>query len=380
MEVSDEPSTESVVRDSLENNNEVFSEWKLLLKQEGIALVAVAPGYRNKDFRNTQGISVVDPEIYTKLYTEFSAVRRYLSLTNMALALILCLVAIFLPVPFLPDEGDSGWLFLAGAIGSFLLAFAIFHFISNRYLFQYADNRLVALVDSYQALFLEAFGVHLSHNKSTTKVRWWKDNSGICLRRPRTFEGDFINQGDQVAVLDEGFPPIFIHHTMPGDIHVNEKSYDPSMRVDDTAWKILQETHQELIQMSPILRCLIAVYFLAFLIFMMTWVWTLNKYGFKLVAIVYAIFNVLTYFISRAEDRRNLKVYHEVTRRVNDALQKDEQSAHLSVAFVDSELPGRSHVGLRRYQFGPTSSEASKEIVQNNVGDRSVDGHCIKLL
>jgi hypothetical protein len=46
-----------------------------------------------------------------------------------------------------------------------------------------------------------------------------------------------------------------------------------------------------------------------------------------------------------------IKSYEHVTRRVNEALQKDENRSHLAVEFHSSDLPGRDKANSRRYQF-----------------------------
>jgi hypothetical protein len=62
-------------------------------------------------------------------------------------------------------------------------------------------------------------------------------------------------------------------------------------------------------------------------------------------------------------DNRNLHVYEEVTKVVNEALQKNETTAHVAVEFHTSEVPGREGKHSRRYQFVQVDSTPTKELM-----------------
>jgi len=146
-----------------------------------------------------------------------------------------------------------GWLPLLGI-----------HYFFTRYVFQRADVRMRGLVDLYKVQFLNEYGIELRHSPTTVRARFWWDDSGISLICPqRQKQQELQSSMDQDHPIDhsinapttitaaatkggeEGgvFPPIFVSQTMPGDIYIHERSYDPSMKIDKTTWTLLQETH-----------------------------------------------------------------------------------------------------------------------------------------
>ena len=60
-------------------------------------------------------------------------------------------------------------------------------------------------------------------------------------------------------------------------------------------------------------------------------------------------------------DMRNLKVHDEVTKVMNEALQKDAKN--LAVEFQTSEVSGREGRHGRRYQFVQRDRTPTKELV-----------------
>ena len=104
----------------------------------------------------------------------------------------------------------------------------------------------------------------------------------------------------------------------------------------------------------PMMRLLILVSFLSFFvgIFVMVysqgapWAWNV-LFGCWLHSAVFFCVVLPCY-----EQYYHLpRAYEKVVTRVNEALQQQEEKAHLAVEFHASELPGREGILGRRYQF-----------------------------
>jgi hypothetical protein len=282
--------------------------------------------------------------------------------------LILFFGATLIPIKLaLTEESDPSWVYVAALIGSNLLTFVMYHYIS-KIIFKNADNQVIALVESYKTQFLESFGVEIGHRPSTKSARWSTDDSGIYLRRPRrqppppaaatseeghsTTMGNIESEGSWMMLLDDvTIPPIFVDLVIPGDLHVDEKSYDASMKVDATAWTLLQKTHREMIPLSRTMRVFHLIYCVVVLIFIFSASVAMFIFPSVLIIILCALVVGVTYVLIRVFDRRNLRMYQEVSHRVTEALQKEDGSTDLVVEFTSSELPGRVPVNFRRYQF-----------------------------
>ena len=78
----------------------------------------------------------------------------------------------------------------------------------------------------------------------------------------------------------------------------------------------------------------------------------------------------LTKVFVYAVDDQNLRVYAEVTKVVNQALQKKgKEHSLLAIEFHDSEVPGREGKLGRRYQFVQRDmAPASKDLALPCVG------------
>jgi hypothetical protein len=360
-EILDEP---LIDRESLlvvKGEKSEFSEWKLLLKSDGFLLVALNEGFQNRDFRNSNGTSMIDPEAYDVLMKESVAIGKTLSCKYTLVVMILYLFVV-VPTSFLQEM--SPWALLNGLVASFVFAFAIFHFISKP-LFRNADGQLIALVDSHQDFFLMACGVELGHSKPTQTYRWWKDDSGIYMRCPRRAVAD-----DEVEAMDGAldrsdgiFPPIFLCLAIPGDVHITEKAHDASMKVDAKTFMLIQTTHNQMIVPSRIARWCVWLFLLMFFYFNLTIYSSLETYGFTTVATVWVIVYAANFFLWRAQDYRNLRIYRKVAQHVTETLQQDETRAHLAVEFHDSQLPGRQPGAfVRRYQVVQRQMALNKDI------------------
>jgi hypothetical protein len=67
--------------------------------------------------------------------------------------------------------------------------------------------------------------------------------------------------------------------------------------------------------------------------------WFINSFWAMIFGFIYSA------AVAHVLDERNQRIYHEVTQRVNTALQKDENTSHLKLEYHNAEL------GSRRYHF-----------------------------
>ena len=78
-----EPLIEGLVGNDCESRE--FSEWKLLPTPIGLLPTVRNPGYVNRDFRNSTGTPVVDPDTYRKLENEIMAIGTSLFRNDFAI-------------------------------------------------------------------------------------------------------------------------------------------------------------------------------------------------------------------------------------------------------------------------------------------------------
>ena len=178
---------------------------------------------------------------------------------------------------------------------------------------------------------------------------------GIYLRHPRRLvDEEHVPVGGDCHNWDGGrIPPIYVFRLIPGEIDIGEKVYDASsMKVDAETWALLQSTHEKMIRWHPILKCLAILCFIGSFVVQ---VWIALKDADILRYVISFVFGIVVYIMFKnyeyVPDRLNRRACEEVTKVVNEALQKDKNKAHLAVEFHDSELPGRKGNLSRRYRF-----------------------------
>jgi hypothetical protein len=326
---------------SAKDDNENYSEWRLLRLHGLFNWILVNSGFQVRDFKTNRGTSVVDPEIYCKLQKEANSIWWSLSrcpLMVLLFFLAMCERTIVLLLPLGP---------VACSILFYLLLFPVL-IVPYRMLYARADNRTRVLVDSYKEHFLKEYGVELGYRGFATSVvsaiYLPLFGPSIYLRRPHTSreEKDF---GDTI-------PPIFIDRTMPGDVDLFMTANLDLTDADAKACYLLQSTYLEEVNMqpSPIVR-----YFFVLLpiILMLSFLSELLK---SVMSFCYVLLMVL--LVMDAIDFGNRKALRaasqcqEVAQRMNEALQNDKDIAGtLSVEFSTSQLPGRDTQPCRRFQF-----------------------------
>ena len=352
-----------------EGKKEDYSEWRLWHAgglRSSFQNVVMNEGFQNRDFQTREGaISVIDPEILGKLRKEASDVRNNMLRCQLAVYVVLChCVFLFLDSYWLVLVPDDAFFF--GLIVT-LCVWLILVIVAATYLRKKADTKLTALVEPYQPIFLEKYGIELGYGKfSLSPQGVCSKIHGIYLRRPRrVMEDEEAQDRGHGKDLDGWFPPIYLVRLIPGEIHIDEKEYDANlMKVDAETWALLQSTHQKMIQRHPIVKFLaillhLGVYVGAF------WLGGHDPCGGFISWIVCVVAMIVGKVYEYALDYRDQKVYEEVTKVVNEALQKDEKKAHMAVELHASELPGREWKLCRRYQFvqktsAPTQSFSSQ--------------------
>ena len=222
--------------------------------------------------------------------------------------------------------------------------------------------RMERVVEERQGTLMEC-GVKLGYSHHTTRCYW--NESHLWLQR---IPGEPQNTGSsRVAttsrpVLDsardgeEGqlFPPIFIHLLVPGEIHIGEMQYDPSMVLDREIWTMIKKAHFE--SFKPCNRYMaILMLFLAMILFVYSISIAYFMYLFGdlqawlgFLGIMSVFF--LTWFLL---DQWNLKTWHQVADQVTLWLLHHEnpQWNGIALKLETSILPFRSRPSSRRYQL-----------------------------
>jgi hypothetical protein len=241
--------------------------------------------------------------------------------------------------------------------------------IVRLYLQETAHRKLTALVESYQPIFLQQYGVELGYRKFA-----YAKLPSIYLRRSRRSEDEEAPvDGNSKNVDGANFPPFYLVRLIPGQIHMDENEYDAtSMKVDAETWSLLQSTHRKMIQWQwhPFMNILGFVVFLGFFVGFVFLLGGHSPCGGFIWVIVGGVGFILTKVFVYAVDNQNLRVYAEVTKVVNQALQeKDKEHSLLAIEFHDSEVPGREGKLGRRYQFVQRDmAPATKDLALPCVG------------
>ena len=342
--------------------HEEYSEWRMFHVGLGSSfqLVTVNEGFQSRDFQTIQGgASVIDAEVLGKLRKEASTIWN-----NMLRYHLACLVALYLvctasflgfnELALVPDDVFFFGFFVT--MGGMLFL----HHVAGWYLRKNADAQLTALVETYQPISLEEYGVEIGYGRfSLSPKGGWFKIPAIYLRRPqRLVDEEVAPDGGDSDDLDGRFPPIYLSRLIPGEIHIDEKEYDAaSMKVDAETWALLQSTHQKMIKWPPLMNIF---WILLLLVFFLGCYWVSTTQDGFIVAL--ALIPIVCWAYEYVMDKINLRVYCEVTKLVNDALRKGNGS-RLEVEFHSSEVPGREGKHSRRYQFVQLNRSPTNELV-----------------
>ena len=361
LEMKEKLLIESAARD-LHGKRERFSEWRMSHVGLGSAFqfVSVNKGFQNRDFQTIQGnVSVIDPEVLGKLRKEASTIWNINLCCQKAIsvALYVFCAAFFLGFHWLSLVPEDV-LFISFIVT--LGVAVILSYVAGRHLGKNADTQVAALVETYQPIFLQEYGVEIGYGRfNMSQEGGWNILPAIYLRRPqRLVDEEVAPQGSDSDDLDGRFPPIYLSRLIPGEILIDEKEYDAaSMKVDAETWALLQSTHQKMIKWPPLMNIF---WILLLLVFFLGCYWVSTTQGGFIVAL--ALIPIVCWAYEYVMDKINLRVYCEVTKLVNDALRKGNGS-RLEVEFHSSEVPGREGKHSRRYQFVQLNRSPTNELV-----------------
>jgi hypothetical protein len=355
------------------DDDESYSEWRLVhgggLLGSSFQHVTVKEGYHNSDFQRTRppaedaSLSVIDPEILGQLRTEASTLLNSMIRYHLAVyaACYLGFLLLFLVCWWLGGVSDD-FVFVGLIVTQNVWLVGVVVNIATTTTCRVRTNGdttncpLTSLVQSYQPLFREEYGVELGYvgfQWSSSSRDGWPTFPSIYLRRSRRVDHhkDNVDNNNDDEKEEGTFSPIYLVPLIPGEIHIDETTYDAaSMKVDAETWSLLQSTHQEMIQWHPMMKFLAIPCLLVGFVVLCDW---LGRYappcrGF-LPLMVGAVVFIMGKIGEYGVDARNLKVDEKVTKVVNEVLQRQQQP--VAVTFHDSELPGREGKLSRRYQF-----------------------------
>jgi len=335
-----------------EGKHEDYSEWRLF--GSAFQNAVVNEGFQIRDFQSSRGgaaVSVIDPKTLGRLRKEASVIQNNKIRYRHAVVLPLWFCCIGL-LDMVPDDAIP--LLVIAIVGSLGFVFLL-HYVVGTFLQKKADAKLTALVDSYQHVFLEEYGVDLSFVPHDSF-----GNPCINLRRPHQL---VVRDVGDSKPTDGRYPPIYLARLIPGEIHIDAKEHDAtSLNVDAEIWTLLRSTHKKMIKQdyNPAMTCLLTILLLLGWGVGSYWASKIRFGFFFQVALIY----IQIWLFEFAMDNRNLSVYEEVTKAVNQALQqKGKGNSFLTVEFHSSERPGREGKLGRRYQFVTPDLSRSNELV-----------------
>jgi len=344
-----------------EGENKDYSEWRLFNRgfRSCYDYVTVNEGFQNRDFQTSQGaVSVIDAELLGRLRHEALVIDNE------------CERRAFLPLPLFVPYGlllMHGLNFLDDVLPiGVVLSFFVVGSLSPWFLFaihvsyqmKVADDKFTTLLAIYQPQFLQASGVKLGRGAFVIGDDE-RPSVGLYFRHPRRSVDNIVLPLSKDAHADcedtdWHFPPVFLYRLIPGEIHIEETEHDAaSMKgVDAATWALLQSTHEEMIQGHICLALFVVLFSIVFFVAI---IWACFGGDLAIIFGVHFTFFVVGFFcciVGPCFKKYQIpRACEKVATRVNEALQQQEEKAHLAVEFHASELPGREGVLSRRYQF-----------------------------
>ena len=286
-----------------EDERQGYSEVKLHLAN--VIKCSVNPGYQNRDFRNRNGTSVIDPDFYHQLQYSViaaSAWQRYGFVYGFVWVMVSMVIFSVWPFVFKRSVVGSDWsphyiawcyflqivtffvssfkgedrvlrvislswyqythlAFLLNAygtqsfinsapgfaVGYVLVTVILFHILGKYVFFKGTDVRIRYLPQDGPLFLIRGAEVtEVPTNECSHPFREWNDDSGT--RQAQRLSIPVDNNASDDDFGDGVFPPVYIHFDVPGHVHMGETSHDASMKVDARSWALLQSTHKEVIQ------------------------------------------------------------------------------------------------------------------------------------
>ncbi len=299
--------------------------------------------FRNSDFRNSQtGESILPTDLYVELVRRIenaSIVAKWKLVTFKALGLS---IALF---PYLVNPPDTSYdflLFTALFIASLHLGVEI-DLAGINWTYKSWDLCIHKILQKRIASFSQ-YGIEMGYYHKIESLSWY--DTHLWLRRQLQADSTRTSLSTQ-----QKFPSIYLHILVPGEIHVGEKEYHPSMIMDLQTWTIIQNVHFATVKhhnclSMTILLLGIMTYFYAIFISLFTRLLG-NPLLLLLAFMKFLIVARLTL------DWLRMNSYRKVTEQVNQILIKsnDCTMAGYSLELVTTTVPFRSRQMSRRYQL-----------------------------
>ncbi len=209
------------------------------------------------------------------------------------------------------------------------------------------------LVDKHRQEFI-IFGVDIGffHDGSNNSYVWLRTNQSNHDDR------EVVVPASQPARQEE-YPPIFLHLLVPGDIHVDEEEYHPSMILDQNTWTLIKDTHTSIMSINDrktyqpmeivvgFLVVLFSVY-TVLLVGIIEWWGSRNAWIGFFALLISLIGAVRSYSLSQ------IMAYQKVTEKVNQKLLEQPKEPTMMgylLKLETSALPFRSGERSLRYQL-----------------------------
>lgn len=205
-----------------------ISEWRIPTTSNGA--ITQSEGYRSSDFRDP---STGESLLPTKLYIEFARDIQKVSTWSLikSYALVYFLYRCVVEIPRLMIDGEDLlaqitkvflWIILA-IVALVLAGLGLFRIVKT----------LMTHVQQHVHLRRNTF---LEHNIA---VGYSQSNGYVWLKK----ESDWENANCSSCASPKQYPPIYLHVSVPGDIHVDETEYHPNMIMDEKTWTLIKEMH-----------------------------------------------------------------------------------------------------------------------------------------
>ncbi len=299
--------------------------------------------FRNSDFRNSQtGESILPTDLYVELVRSIekaSGVAKWKLVTFIGLYLSIALL------PYLVNNSDASYdpLFWTTLFIISLYVGIETGLVGINWTYQSCDLCIHNIVEERIAFFSQ-YGIEMGYYPKIESRSWY--DSHVWLRRQPQEDSTHTSLS-----TSQEFPSIYLHMLVPGEIHIGEKEYHPSMIMDLQTWTIIQNVHFATVKYHNCLSMTILLfgimtYFYAIFISLFT-----RLLGNPLLLLLaFMTILIVAWFTL---DRLRMNSYRKVTEQVNQMLlnSEDRTMAGYSLELVTTTVPFRSRQMSRRYQL-----------------------------
>ncbi len=343
------------------NDDSMIAEWRI---PTWGGTVNQSKEFRNYDFRNPcTGETVVNTERYVDFFRDIYEASTWAQYKLCVLVLFLQYLVFMTPWMVIdPTTLHSPYLKTSLFIVAAVLAFIIMTRISGRIIKAFHSS-MQKIFDKYRAGFARD-GIKIEYCS--------KAENGPCFRIQRQLQSKTQSVPSSL-ISPQDYPPIYLHLTVPGDIHIEENEYHPSMILGQETWRMIKNTHTSTLKRYRWLEkalVVLAICFLAYTLVVFLSVEFLLSYSTWLGAPV-----ILISFIGSIQlhDQCKKVAYQRVTDKVNKKLMKKENKTTLQylLKLETSELPNRQDYRSLRYQLVRTFANGDTFLTTQ---DRMEDG------